>query len=79
MTIVVGSVPRRRNLASIRDELGESSDFVRVLLLNVVAQDEDLAIAVLTLAVKHCVADEQKAAQAALVLLWLVMLASRGM
>ena len=58
MTIVVGSVPRRRNLASIRDELGESSDFVRALLLNVVAQDEDLAIAVLTLAVKHCVADE---------------------
>ena len=76
MTIIIGSIPRRSNLASICDELRERSNFVRALLLNVVTQDENLVFAMLILAVKHCIAYEKQAAQAALVLISLVMLAS---
>lgn len=77
MTIVVRPIPCCCNLASICDKLRKRSNFVRALLLDVVTQDEYLAFAMLILAVKHCIAYEKQATQAALVLISLVMLASR--
>ena len=77
MTIIVGPIPCCCNLASICDELRQRPNFVRALLLDVVTQDEHLAFTVLILAVKHCIAYEKQAAQAALVLISLVVMASR--
>ena len=77
MTIVVRPIPCCCNLANICDKLRKRSNLVRALLLDVVTQDEHLAFAMLILAVKHCIAYEKQAAQAALVLISLVMLASR--